>query len=345
MPRRKQQLHALDELRVPDLWQRARDTVPSAQPDAPENRAAHPRKILTIAVACAVSVAAIAFARSAFLTGHGEPSPIASATAPLTSAAVVDKDGLLCTVTFPSSSVIAGHPTGAVFTLTNVTDRDVNVYVGNHVAGSLVFARDGLQLQDSSRVDYGVSGPVPVERTLHPDATIKIGSFDIPVLWDGPLEVTPRCLSKDLPPVTLTVASPGSAGNSADAIEHAVRAIGDPFAGCTPRVDGEWVIGTENKDANDAPPRDIRCGAVVLDRPDFDVVVLATVSPPNAPGVDLSGLADRIEGVPFLDYPEGTFLSISWWVMTVTRDEVICASHRVVSLQGGSSSYSGNCPN
>jgi len=257
-----------------------------------------------------------------------------------TSSAIVRSDGrtFRCTVTFPQVPLTPGAPTGAIFSVQNVTGKAEQVRVGiNGDVGWLVFASDGTRLQDSSRTHDGIAGPAPQNHVLAPEHTMKIGSEDTAVLWPGPLQITPSCMGKALPAVRLPVASPGAPATTTAALDQAVTAFGSKFDSCRPRQSGVWVTGIISGTSGKF---DARCAALVIAYPGFDVVVLATVAPPDAPSVDLGQLADMIEAVPVFSFPNGSTIRLFWWVTVVTASATSCSRAAFVSISPDSSSYS-----
>lgn len=166
---------------------------------------------------------------------------------------------------------------------------------------------------------------------------MKIGSEDTAVLWPGPLQITPSCMGEALPAVMLPVASPGAPATTTAALDQAVTAFGSKFDTCRPRQSGVWVTGTISGTTGKF---DARCAALVIAHPGFDVIVLATVAPPDAPSVDLGQLADRIEAVPVFSFPNGSTIRLSWWVTVVTASATSCSRSAFVSISPNSSSYS-----
>jgi hypothetical protein len=262
----------------------------------------------------------------------------------VTSSGRIDGGNLSCTVTFPSDVLIPGELTGAVFTVRNVSDGPASITQGiNGYAGSMVFSRDGIVLQDTALVHVGIFGPAPMEQRLAPGERADILTDDTAVLWSGPLTVTPTCHGTELPSVRLDVATPGAPAEPSASIAAAVGSLGDAFEGCRPVTSGEWVTGTST--SNDGVSRDVRCAALVIERQGFDVVALAIVSPPDAPSVDLADLPNRIEAVPPIDVPKGSEIRLEWWVTVVTDAGVSCTAHHTVSISSDSSGYGGGrCP-
>lgn len=179
---------------------------------------------------------------------------------------------------------------------------------------------------------------------LVPGSSANLPAWDTAVLWPGPLHVVPRCMGTALPAVTLDVANPGKSPKDDVSVREALAAVGAPFDDCSPRENMQWVTGTIHRGT---PTSDLsisaRCGAVVLENPEFDTVVLGIVSPPDAPSVNLGDLFDKIQAVPELGLPRHESVAISWWAYVVTRDEVHRVTQRSASqnCEGMAGSYGG----
>lgn len=257
---------------------------------------------------------------------------------PTGSSGLVADGTLRCTVRLPSDLVVPGEKTGATFVVENVSERRVQIPTGtNGYTGWLVFSSGTDELQDSQKAHSGIEGPAPFDQPLGPGEEMTIGVLDIPVLWPGPLTVTPHCVDAILPTLGLDVVNGGDAPDPDDAVDVAVSAIGDRLSSCTPTENGEWVLGTVPTPQG---PAEARCGAVVIENPGFDVVVVADVSPPDAPEVDLRELPSRIEAVPIMDFPSGTSVRLSWWVVVVTSAGRSCVARAEIATSDESESYS-----
>jgi hypothetical protein len=261
-----------------------------------------------------------------------------------TSSAVVRSLGrtMQCTATFPQVPLAPGVYTGATFTLQNPTGKDETVRTGvNGDVGWLVFASGGKALQDSSRTHIGIYGPAPGSHVLAPGGSLRILTEDTAVLWPGLLQVTPYCMGSPLPTLTLPVASPGAPPTTRAAIDQAVTTLGDKFAACRPQESGVWVTGTISGKAG---TYEARCAALVIPHPGFDVVVLASVAPPDAPAVDLAELPGRIEAVPTFSFAKGSAIRLSWWVVVSTANGTTCSRAVTISIGPNASGYmSGSC--
>jgi hypothetical protein len=139
------------------------------------------------------------------------------------------------------------------------------------------------------------------------------------------------------------VVAPGKAPDNDLAVQQAVADIGDPLVDCLPVADGHWVTGVIHRGQ---PPSDesfdARCGAQVLQNPGFDIVVVAIVSPPDAPDVDLTTLPRAIQAIPQVRLPQHTPIALTWWVYVVRSDGLVRVTHRSLSLDcEGSSETSG----
>jgi hypothetical protein len=121
-----------------------------------------------------------------------------------------------------------------------------------------------------------------------------------------------------------TRANPGKSLPDDQSVREAVAAAGAPFSDCAPTGINEWVTGVIHRGSQ---PSDqsftARCGGLVLESPGFDTVVLAIVSPPQAPSVNLAALAEHLDLGEFaLQVDKGESIAVSWWVYVITRERV-----------------------
>jgi len=271
-------------------------------------------------VAGAIVFLALASACTHPLSGTHTPAPppTMAAASPAGSAAISvsagdSSTGLRCTATFPSRSIQPGSRTRVRFALLNTSDRRVSIAVGagNGAEGYLV-ERDarGNLLQDTARVHNGIIGGRPRANPVAPGASFSIPALDAPVLWPGPILVTPVCPigSKKpvyLPPIKLHVRTEGSAPARAHAIARAAAvATGRPHA-CA-----RSGAASQSSGAN------MRCDFLVIPHRGFDIVVVAAYSPKNARSVKLRKLAYDIDAFTFLKLHGNE--SVVWRVVVVT---------------------------
>jgi hypothetical protein len=255
------------------------------------------------------------------------------------------KDGSIeCTATFPREVVQPGRDTGVTFVETNVSDGPVDVGIGvNGDAGWVLITSGGQQVVDTSVEHFGIMGPPPFEKSLAPGEATPIYTEDIPVIWPGPLDVTPVCMGQKMPPVHLEVASPGATSPDA-AVDAALIDTGGAFDSCRPTADRSWVTGTAQTTrdfSSDTVTFDARCAAWIQATPGFNVVVLAIVAPPDAAHVNLAELPSAIQAVPQVASQSDAPIAVSWWVYVVTTDGAVRVGQHSVALCGGSSGYGG----
>jgi hypothetical protein len=274
------------------------------------------------------------------------PSPSPPSDDRLSVSGLIEHGQLRCTVSIPAS-VPAGESTDSTFEVRNITDRSVDVYLGvNGQNGTLRIYSGSRLLVDTADQHIGIFGPAPTAHPVEPGATAELGAANTGVLWSGQLRVVPVCAGTELPAVEVEVVATGEAPDTDLAVQHVVADIGDPLKDCRPIADGEWVTGVIHRGE---PPSDksfeARCGARVLLNPGFDVVVVAIISPPDAPDVDLTTLPHAIEMAPQVALPAGSPIALTWWVYVVRSDAVVRVTQRNLShdCEGSSgSSGSGN---
>jgi hypothetical protein len=323
-------LRGLDDAEPRDLRDRIRPRPPSANGGRPFAR------WLTIATVLTVSAIVLVWAAQPFDGSSPGSSPSPSLrTAPETRLSVsgsIEHGQLRCTASIPAS-VPAGEGTDSTFEIHNISDQVVDVSLGiNGQNGTLRIYRGNALLVDSADEHIGIFGPAPMTHSLEPGATAELGALNTGVLWPGPLTVVPVCAGTELPEVEMQVIAPGEAPDADAAVQQVVADIGDPLAECSPVVDGRWVTGVIHRGrAPSDESFDARCGAQVLVNPGFDIVVVAIVSPPDAPDVDLTELPGAIEAIPRVDLPQDTPIALSWWIYVVRSDATVKVTQRSLS--------------
>ncbi len=250
---------------------------------------------------------------------HRAPVGLESPSASITTSGLIEGGRLRCTVTFPHATVYPGDLTGATAELRRVSGAHADV---SGIVTLKIISASGTVLADTSRMEFGINGPFGVEG---PGSTPTVRVFDAHVLWPGTLSIVPMCPGgASLPRVHLQVVNPGKSLPDDLSTQKAVAAAGAPFSDCRPTAINQWVTGIVHRGS---PPSDqsfrARCGAIVLENPGFDTVVLAIVSPPSAPSVNLPQLGERTDWGPEGFQPtRGESIAVSWWVYVVTRDRV-----------------------
>jgi hypothetical protein len=335
-------LRGLDNAEPRDLRDRIRPRPPSPDGGRPFAR------WLTIAAVLAVSAIVLVWAAQPF-DGSSPGSPPSPSLGPvpddrLSVSGSIEHGQLRCTVSIPES-VLAGGSTGSTFQVRNISDHEVNVSLGvNGHNGTLRIYRGDTLLVDSADEHIGILGPPPIAHPIEPGATAELGALNTAVLWAGPLRVVPVCAGTELPQVQVQVMAPGEAPDNDTAVQQAVADIGDPLVDCRPVDDGGWVTGVIHRGQ---PPSDqsfdARCGARVLINPGFDTVIVAIISPPDAPDVDLTPLPQAIQAIPQVDLPQDTPIALTWWIYVVRSDAIVNVMQRHVSLRcEGSAETSGS---
>jgi hypothetical protein len=151
-------------------------------------------------------------------------------------------------------------------------------------------AHDGLAIQHgvvAAIPDPGgatvVIGPAPIQHTLDPGSSFEPFALDTPVLWQGPLKITPMCGGHPMPPVTLQVQTSLAVPGAATALHQATADTNGAFDSCVPSADGSWVSGSARAAGDWSGVADsfaASCAAWVHQAEGFDLVVLAIVTRP-----------------------------------------------------------------
>ncbi len=271
-----------------------------------------------------------------FRTSAGSGSPVQSA-------AHLEHGRFVCTVSFPSATIYPGQETGATAALRNISGGVASAV--NRPVSLVIRDESGNVVADTSRPLGASVGGIVGAHDVPAAGSERVGVADIHVIWPGLISVIPVCESVRLPPVRLQVSNPGKSLPDDESVREAVAAAGAPFAGCAPTGINQWVTGVVRRGT---PPSDqsfpARCGGVVLENPGFDTVVLAIVSPPGAPSVDLAALAEHPDlGAYAFHAPKGESVAVSWWVYVVTRDRItLVGQHSVSQNCEGIGGYQGD---
>ena len=259
-----------------------------------------------------------------FLTSTGSGSPVQTA-------AHLEHGRFVCTVSFPSATIYPGQETGASADLRNISGGVASA--ANRPVSLLIRDESGNVVADTSRPLGASVGGIVGPYDIPAAGSVPVGVADIHVIWPGTISVIPVCESVRLPPVTLQVSNPGKSPPDDESVREAATAAGAPFAGCAPTGINQWVTGVVHRAT---PPSDqsfpARCGGLVLENPGFDTVVLAMVSPPGAPSVNLAALAEHPDlGAYAFHAPKAESIAVSWWVYVVTRDRITLVGQHTVS--------------
>jgi len=343
----KDRLSDLDRLTTPTDWAQvwARSPRHDLQVDGPADGRSTRQRITAAVVAFAVFGAAGAFAWLAFgrSSTTAVKNPVLSSR-PISVSALDRRGQIRCTATFPADQVAPGAQAGVAFTVENLSDHQIEIPegAGNGATGYLVErSADGTLLQDTSSRHSGTIGGYPMPRPVAPGATFDLPAYDAPLLWPGTIEITPMCpIGRDpkgimLPEVQITVATSGSAPDSAEAVTSAVHAVSPDFDDCAPRDTADAVVGSVHGYA-------ARCQALVIPKDGFDIVVLAAYAPVTAAPTDLSPLAYEIQAVPVIKLSGSE--SVSWRVVVVTSSGAHAVNGGGVASNCDGNSYEAGGP-
>jgi hypothetical protein len=220
-----------------------------------------------------------------------------------------------CEATIPRRTLQPGYDTGAVFRVTNLTDRK----------RPLPFAVGTLRFSDASGEELWETQPYggpAFSSEIGAHRTRRIQTLDAAVRWSGPLTIRPMCGSLDLPEVEVEVAAPGAPADDQAAVDATVDTPGSPFQSCDPEADGSTTTGVfAAPDGAALPALSIRCWADVRREGGFTVVALNLVSPEDAPDYEISE-EPQVRFGSSSPPGEGNFLAVRW-SFVVTTEEVL----------------------
>jgi hypothetical protein len=323
----EERLRSLDRVETPIRWEEVRSREP--RPASPASTRA--RRVSVAAFALALSFAVFAWAVVVLSSRSSRVVPprpgqtgVAPVGRPITVTALTKQGDVRCTARFPSSVIQPGARTGVVVTVENLSRPKFSLDDGaNDTVRLIERSPSGELLQDTQHMHDGIIGGwVPQPRRVPIGTSIRMPAYDAPVLWPGTIVVTPLCPiggTVRLPAVRLHVYTPGRAPVADAAVARAVATAGAPFTTCTPTRDQVWVTGRVR--AKSGVEFRARCGALVLQDRGFDTVVVAIVTPPTAPAIDLHPFVYVLGyGGPRVDV-HGSF-AVSWWTYVLTHDAV-----------------------
>jgi hypothetical protein len=182
--------------------------------------------------------------------------------------------------------VQAGQAVRVKFTLRNLSRHTIKFAEG--VAGtSLVLKAGDGTTYDSSALLHGIPVPPPVSRKLRAGKTLHFGAEKVPVRWRGPLQVTPECVGKALPKLTVSVTSSWPSPASSTAIGEVAAAAGHLLDHCLPQTPGTPVDGQIDAPSGNAAPMNAQCSISLTSEGGFlDAQVLVLV-PVGLTGVQI----------------------------------------------------------
>jgi hypothetical protein len=201
-----------------------------------------------------------------------------------------DKTGdLRCTASFPSATLTPGSPTGAIFSVKNISHHSVDTAI---YLGTLKFEDQNGTVLGNTFIPY--LDYFPFSQPLKAGHVRRMYVFDTLPRWPGTLTVTPACRfsgrhALSLPPVRMDVTVPGPTPRPSDAVDTAVAATGGLFDLCNPEGRGHDVLGRFDPPVagTSDTPMQTRCWAEVTSSPGFDVVTLFYVTPQDVPPVEI----------------------------------------------------------
>jgi hypothetical protein len=211
----------------------------------------------------------------------------ASSPSALSSSRLLSSGRIRCTVAV-QSEVQAGQALDLRFSLHNVSKRPVKISLWVFSAGLVLKAPDGTVYNSSAPYEAlpGIPPPGP-PRKLRPGKTMHLGPLDVPVRWNGPVEVIPECLGKWLPPLRVGVVAPPPPPDETAAVDEVVAASGHLLDQCRPEAPGVAVDGQIDAPSGTAPPMDAQCSISVTSEGPFLIAQALVLVPPTLQGVQI----------------------------------------------------------
>jgi hypothetical protein len=199
----------------------------------------------------------------------------------------------------------------------NLGGKRVDVYPYGDTL--LIRGADGAEYDTFKGSSWAISaGPIAKPIVVQPGSRYSSDPSELPVRWEGPLTITPRCQGNELPPLTIAVADPGPTPSAQDALSRSAQAT-QIFRECMPNQDGSSVVGTISPpDGAGFDPITTRCWAQIQRYEGFATVTFAFVSPLSAPAEPLTQYWFDLR------IPEGAVpAEVSQWTFVVTADRVL----------------------
>jgi hypothetical protein len=191
-----------------------------------------------------------------------------------------------CTATV-AAEVQAGQPVEVRYVLRNVSKHPVKISLWVFSTGAVLKAADGT-VYDTSAPSEALPGiPPPTPRKLRPGKTIRLGPLDIPVRWNGPLQVIPSCLGKWLPPFRVGVVATSPPPDAIAAVGAVVAAADHLLDRCRPQSPGVPVTGQIDPSSGTSPPMDAECSISVSSEGPFLVAQALVLIPADLSGVQI----------------------------------------------------------
>jgi hypothetical protein len=327
---------------APDVWRDAveREPAVSGAPDVSHRG----KQFVAIVTAFALAVGLFAVLTESFSGQHGGGSDVPQGpgpgVGPSRPISVSGTEGAFrCTAQFPSRTITPGAKTGVRVTVTNLSQKVVNVSEGggNGATATLQERSSGELFQDTIHMHDGIIGGVPMPQPIKPGASYTLPVYDAPLLVPGAIETTVTCPVAGgftLPPVNLVVQPIGPAPTDQQAIQRAIAAVSPHFDGCAPTRTDQLVTGFPTP--RDPTLGEATCKVAIIPQTGFDIVVLGAICPPQvARFFNLASLASEITAVPRIDMSPPW--NIAWQTVVVSSRTTVIANG--YSVHAGTNSY------
>jgi hypothetical protein len=182
--------------------------------------------------------------------------------------------------------VQAGQAVRVKFTLRNTSRHTLRFSEGVSGTSLVLKAGDGTTY-DSGALLRGIPVPPPVRVKLRAGKTQHLGAQRVPVRWRGPLQVTPECVGKALPRLSVSVTSSWPSPASSTAMGEVATAAGHLLDNCLPQAPGVPVTGQIDAPSGSAAPMSAQCSISLTSEGGFlDAHVLVLV-PVGLTGVQI----------------------------------------------------------
>jgi hypothetical protein len=236
------------------------------------------------------------------------------------------------------SEVQAGQAVSVKVVLHNVSKRAVKFSRWVFDAAVVLKAADGTTY-DSNGFYAGLPGiPPPLPTKIRRGARVLLSRIAIPVRWSGPLQLTPECLGKALPALSVRVGAPWPRPDQSAAADEVVAAAGHLLDQCRPQAPGVPVYGQINPPSGNAPPMNAECSLSIGWEGSFLVAQVLVLIPPGLPGVQIFQPYETL-------WPTGHWVGLASsppyeaiaWEFVVTRYKAIPVAAATLSATNSSS--------
>lgn len=258
------------------------------------------------------------------------------------SSRLLDGGRLLCTATV-KPHVQLGQNVEVKLTLHNRSKRATKVSLWVFSAQMVVKTADGTTYDTSAPYRALPGIPPPIPRKLRAGATIHPGPVALTVRWRGPLQITPECLGKPLPTLSVGVVAPWPGPDKSAAVGQVVAAAGHLLDHCRPQTSGVPVDGQIDPPSGTAPPMQAQCSVTITSAGRFLVAQVLVLTPPGLTGVQVFQPYESLWPLDGLDPLTASppYEAIAWeFVVTRERATPVAAS----SLAATNPSSSGTVP-